>query len=313
MMQSTAWVALAGDAPQPVHSLPLRTGAFTVALRVLPRVATVLADARVIAGGGVCSLALIAGQDVGVVIRMRGPGGQVLRHVLAADLHGHSGGAELTFAWIGGGDSQAAGRWRMSLCHSDGRALAEPAIGSGALALPMALGQALITACSGSRYVQAAGLRRAAPGRAGPEQIARGAAIAAGSFLQTPGGLMPAAALVSGDAVVDLSGRVLRLAEMRLAEVPSGFAFSPLCLRGAEGAELLIGPQAQLSRPGGLTPATAAGAVVAGRPARVVLMAVPVPDRPALLAVGGHWLACADPEGRLPQPVADLTGCRRAV
>lgn len=315
MMQATAWIALTGDAPEAVAGTqPLRTGALSVALRGIPRVATVLADARVLHQGRALSAALIAGQDVGVVLRLRGAGGQVLRHVLAAELYSHPGSAELTFSFIGGGDEAPAGRWRLSLCNASGRLLAPVAIGAGALAMPPALGAALVAALGDCRFVQTAGLRRAAPGRPGPEQIGRGAAIAGNSFLQTPGGLVPAAALMAGDAVLDISGRELRLAEMQLAEVPAGFAFSPLRVPGAEGRDLLIGPRAQLSMAGGLV--TAAALSEARRftgPSRVALMAVPVTDRPALLLVGGYRLAAADPEGRLPQPVADLTGCRRAV
>lgn len=320
MMQSTAWLALAhqGPCPEMAGAGAVRTGTLTVALRGLPRVARVLAEARILSEGRVSSAALIAGQDVGVVMRLRGPGGDLLRHGLVADLHDHPGAAELSFSWIGGGDLAPSGRWRLSLLRPDGQDLVPPAWGSGALAPGSALGQALVAGCEASPFIAAAGLRRAAPGRIGPEQVGRMAAVAARAFVKTPQGLVPAATLMAGDAVIDVSGRALRLAAVHLAEVPEGFAFSPVTLASDSARGLEFGPFARLAQPEGWD---TAGALAAQSPhappaqARVRghLMAVAVPERPAILEIGGRWLACADPEGRLPQPVAALSPCARAV
>lgn len=311
MGHSTAWVALAGDA-RPQSDEPLRTGALTIALRGLPEVATVLADARVLVAGRTCSMALIAGQDSGIVLRLR-VAGHILRHVVL--LPSNSRGltaSEITFVWIGGGDDYPAGRWRLSLLEASGVALGHEA-GTGAMAVPPELALALVQACQGTAWVETAGVRRFSPGRAGAEEVGRGAAISGSCLLQVPGGRLPAARLLPGDAICDISGRELRLAEMRLAEVPPGFAFSPLRVAMPGGRDLVLGPQAVLSRPEGLLRACALPAErlspLEGS-LRAVLMAVPVPDRPAILDVGGLWLACPDPNGRLPQPVAAL-GLRR--
>lgn len=327
------WVGLAGDAaPRGDPAGLLRAGAVVVSLAGLPAEARVLLDlpAGLVTGQRRQSdfwpmeeavpvgISLLGGRDLGLVLRHR-RGRQVVHHALPGALAPGAGPLELIWSWSGAGVEAAAGRWRLVL--RDGATGNRLAMAQGRDALALDGGAAWALCRPGPARVAhpvlgAVAVRRASVGPA-PEDLALGPAVSASAMIATPKGLRPVGMLRAGDPVLDLEGAVCFLAALHLADLPPGLAGSPLRLRAGRlpiPRDMLAGPAAPLAFAGDLVAGLHGGsrALVAARhlpevlrPAldhqlRSVLMAVPVPETPAILCPGGLALACADPSGALP-------------
>lgn len=330
------WAALGTDpALRGAPGARLRSGALLAVLGGIPAEAAVLLDlpegaiAVQAAQGSLwpeappppsSGLSLLGGRAVGLVLRHR-RGGQVVSHALPGPLPSAAGPLVLRLEWSGAGPDAPAGRWRLTLSDAEGQEAVPGASGVGALAPDMAALWALCRA-GGHRLAHpalgAAGVRHAARTALPPEEAGWSpAAVSASTPIATPRGPRPLGTLEAGDAVLDAAGRPLRLAALHLAELPPGFPFSPLRLRAVRlpvARDLLAGPMTCLAVGGETVQGLHGTRQVLVRtrhlpdpvarpmagPLRSLLMAVPVPDRPAVLAPGGLPLACPGPEGTLP-------------
>ncbi len=339
----SSWVALGSDpAPGGAPEARLRAGALLAVLGGLPATAAVLAD---LPEGAVemrppqgsfwpgtppersSGLSLLGGRDVGLALRHRRRR-HVVTHLLPGPLPPAAGPLVLRLDWSGAGTDSPAGRWSLSLADAGGRLLVPPATGGGALA-PDALGAWALCRPGGHRLAHSAlgalGLRQAARTRPAPEDLGwSAAAVSASTPVATPRGARPLGTLVAGDAVLDIRGRAVRLAALHLAELPPGFPFSPLRLRALRlpvTRDLLAGPMSCLAVEGdAVHRLTGRGRAVlraghlpdpvarpVGGPLRSLLMAVPVPERAAILAPGGLQMVCPGPEGALPADWPELS------
>lgn len=333
----TRWlVAGARDIPDWVLAGPLRSGVLVVALAGLPDAPQVLLDANCGPGplpraqGGLwpmpgerslpAGLSVLASRAAGVTIRLR-LGDQVLRHDLTGPVPAGSGPFVLRMGWSAGGRT---GRWWLALDDAAGKPVVAGAAGAGARPWPAALALAVCGAAGLNQrhaVVGAIALRRAIPGKGpAPEHLARGAAISAQALVPLPGGaLRPLGAVTPGQTVLDAAGLPRRLAMVHLFRVPPGFAFSPLRLRAGRlplAQDLLAGPQLALAFAG-----DDVGRLFGDRLAQVLvraahlpdpvqrralpvgpdfLMAVPVPEQPAILRIGQLAVACPDQDGNAP-------------
>ena len=311
-----AWASSAG---------PLRSGVLAVALAGLPEAPSVLlsanddgcarnpAQARLwpdpVISHDAASLSVLGGRTTGVTVRLR-LGDRVLRHDLPGPVPALAGPLVLRLGWAA---TAGGGRWWLALEEAGGRPVVTGAAGAGAAPWPAGLVRAV---CGGPGLRQrhagvgACAIRRAVAGPA-PEHLAQGAALSAQALVPVPGGLRPLGALRLGQEVLDADGALRRLAAVHLFRVPPGFAFSPLRLRAGRlplAQDLLAGPQLALAFAGDDVArlfGDAAGCVLVqachlpdpvqrrALPAGPdFLMAVAVPEQPALLRIGGLAVAC---------------------
>lgn len=336
------WIALGSDpAPRLAPETRLRSGALLAvlggvpqsaavvlelaegAIRLAPRQGQLWPEAGLAASSG---LSLLCGRDVGLVLRHR-RGDQVVHHALPGPIPATAGPLVVRLDWAGAGLDGAGGRWRLDLMDSDGVAVLPGVSGSGALAPDAAAVWALCRVGPHRLAHPALGTvgARQTPGSAmAPETLAWSpAAISAHTPVDTPRGPRPLGTLTAGDAVLDMDGRMVRLAALHLADVPPGFPFSPRRLRAVRlpvTRDLLAGPMTRLVCDGDEAHALSGSRRAMVRaaflpdpvarpmagPLRSLLLALPVPDRPAVLAPGGLPVACPDPSGVLPADGPDL-------
>jgi len=348
------WIALQGDRHPHCGRdgmAPVRSGALVVELAAIPALPSVMLTASrsgeappgEIAPGDLWAgevppefgIALTAGRAEGVAFRVR-IGGVVVRHSLPGPMPGAAGPVMVVLSWTGAGVAAPDGRWRLGVFGPDNSPLVPPVSGLGALALHPGDGW---LACRPGRHrvahaaVSFVGLRRGrclAPEP--PEVLAHRVAVSANLSVEAPDGARPAGLLRPGQAVLDAGGRAVRLAALHLAEVPLGMSLSPLRLRAGHfgtARDVVAGPGALVAVQGDEVEfrlGAARAAVPVGfmpRPrvqpvdglARSLLMALPVPERPAIVRIGGLDLVLPGPDGDLPDgirrlgraEVADLT------
>lgn len=335
-MPMTGWVALGSDPAPRAADVRLRSGALLVVLGGLADQATVVLD---VPEGAVTTqarqaslwpgpvlppssgLSLLGARDIGLVLRHR-RGGQVVSHALPGPLPAEGGPLVLRLEWSGAGLDRPAGRWALTLTDAEGRPLVPSVSGQGALAPDGAAAWA-VSRAGAHRLAHPAlgsvGVRQAVRNGPAPEDLGwSAAAISASTPIDTPRGPRPLGTLAAGDPVLDANGRPLRLAALHLAEIPPGFPFSPLRLRAIRlpiARDLLAGPMTCLAVRGeavqhlyglrevgvraGHLPDPVARRVPG--PLRGLLMAVAVPETPAILAPGGLPIACPGPDGALPR------------
>ena len=318
---------------------PARSGMLMLTLGGVPREPQVLLDlaglsvppgqATLWPGGsrpsGPWSLSLLAGQGAGLSLRIRGPGGSV-RHALPGPLVDTGAPLAVILKWTLGNDPATEGRWSLTLEDNTGQVLAHEA-GPGALAPAHGLLRAAVTPGPQRFAHPVLGACAACVGRMrgpAPQALMRGAAIAAHAPVPTPGGARPLGTLSPGSAVVDADGQPLRLAALHLAEVPLGLPFSPLRLRAGRlpmPGDLLAGPDTRLILAGDDLQRVLGEARVAVRaghlpepvrraavlPMPTVPMAVAVPERAAILRIGGLAVLCPGPDGIVPDSLRCLS------
>lgn len=337
------WIALLGDRHPHcgvAGSVPLRAGALVLELAGLPAAPAVLLGChrmgQASAGTGTMrdgwgeamaldfGLSLTAGRAEGITLRHRS-GPNVVRHELSCPLPATAGRLVVVLSWAGAGHQLPAGRWQLSLQRPDGTPLVPAAAGQGALALHP--GDAWLV-CQPGRHrithemVVRAGVRRGRCLAADPPETLGGrVVVSANAAVAVEGGVRPVGLLRPGDQVIDIEGAPVRLAANHIAEVPIGMAFAPIRLRAGHfpiSKDVVAGPGALIAVQGdeveyrigvplGALPARLVPAPLAqqiGAPLRSLLMALPVPERPAILRLGGLDFVLAGPDRQLP------AGCR---